>query len=76
MEPPGGHGVSLRPDLRARWPEQRAYLPLSPGSLRVGQENFEIHTHVPPGGPLEGSLIVRAHRWDSGVVWHVPIYWQ
>ena len=51
MEPPGGHGVSLRPDPRARWPKQRAYLPLSPGPLRVGQENFEIHMHATPVGP-------------------------
>ena len=51
MEPPGGHGVSSRPDPRVRWPEHRAYLPLSPGPPRVCQENFEIHMHETPVGP-------------------------
>ena len=26
-----------------------------------------MRTH---GGPLEGSLIVQAHRWESGEIWH------
>ncbi len=72
MEPTRGVTASLHaPTYASRWPEDRAYLPLSSGPLRVGQRSFEIHMHVPPGGPLEGILTVRAHRWDSGVIWHV-----
>ena len=72
MEPTRGVTASLHaPTYALRWPEHRAYLPLSSGPLRVGQRSFEIHMHVPPGGPLEGTLTVRAHRWDSGGIWHV-----
>ena len=46
---PGGHGVSFTPRPYAlRWPEHRAYLPLSSGPLRVGRRSFEIHMHAYP----------------------------
>ena len=52
MEPTRGVTASLNaPTYALRWPEHRAYLPLSSGPLRVGQKNFEIHMHAPPVGP-------------------------